>query len=195
VVAGIGSTFVTVVTIDGGVDTARITVARVFSTIVVIFTVYFSKVYTSFFTAMEFRTMIFISIFNRSVNTTNFSIASIISASVVIVTDYKSGNTTNIRVTTVGITFIIKFTSIRSISNNASLFFIAGGIMTIIRSHTLRGNIGIYTSLHRATGIFSTRVIIVTYDIFIFTWIGISTGRITSINGTFIIIITIYSAR
>jgi hypothetical protein len=96
--------------------------------------------------AVEFNTMIFVGIFNRSVDTTNVTIATVFSASVVIVTFNLLVSTSYIRITAKLVTLVRIITTVRGISNNASLFLIAVSIMTIIWRNTFVAIISVNTS-------------------------------------------------
>jgi len=144
---------------------------------------------------VEFKAVICVGVFNRSINTANFSIARINSASIVVIADNRSGDTTRFKITRIGITFIVLDATIRIFSNYTSFILIAVSFVTFIRGNTFSRNINEYTSSLSTAAIFSTSIIIVTFNFFIFTRIIFSTIRITCINGTRIIIITFDSGR
>jgi hypothetical protein len=101
-------------------------------------------------------------------------------------------NTSSIRITIIISTFIIVIASRRSISGYTSLLRVAMSIMASIRSVTLSRNIWVDTTKECATVIICTGIVIITYNLFIFTRVFSNTIRIATILSTSVVIITIY---
>jgi hypothetical protein len=140
---------------------------------------------------MEFKAEVGISIFNSRVNTANIRIAIIISASIIVIARYWNRSTSIIFITVIFVALIIIVTSIGGISDYTSFIFIASGIVTFIRANTLIRDIGINTSRVRAAIVLSTFIIIITFYIFVFTRPVFSAFSVTSIDSTFVVIITV----
>jgi hypothetical protein len=179
VIAAVFSTFIVVITVYFSVDTSSLAIARVNSTSIIIITFNRSKVYASFRITVEFNAVVSIRIFNRSVDTSDFSIARVISASIVIIADNRGRDTTRFKIARIGVTFIVIVATIRIISNKTSFFFIAVSFMTFIRRLALRRDININASRLSTAAIFSASIIIVTFNFYIFTRACFLTVRIT----------------
>jgi len=100
--------------------------------------------------AVEFNTMVFVGVLNFSVDTSFIVFAGVNGASIMIVTDNLFVCTSYFRITREFITFVIIVTTIRSISDNTSLFFVTFSGMASIRGFAAVRIISVNTSTDRA---------------------------------------------